>query len=155
MYVQKDLDLIFQRAEAPDELDCARTGRCMCSRPGCGDCFPGLAPEFGPPITNAEAWLMIPAETNGAEVVLQRSLPLCIAEPVPGRSYGPALFECASSTRQCKPVHRFIDPVDISCALCLALHRSIIFVSWEALADSVLSAGVSHIPIGSQRSTGL
>ena len=45
--------------------------------------------------------------------------------------------------------------VDISCILYLELHRSISFVSWEALADSVFSAGVSHTPIGSQLSTGL
>ena len=92
MYVHRDLDLISQRAEAPDELGCAPTGRCICSRPECGDCFPGLAPEFGPPITNAEAWLMSSAETNGAEVVLQRSLPLCIDKPRPGPVIWPRTF---------------------------------------------------------------
>ena len=72
MYVQADLDKIVQRAEAPDELDCASNGRCIWSSPECGHCFPGMAPEFGPPITNAEAWIMSLAGTNGAEVVLQR-----------------------------------------------------------------------------------
>ena len=91
-YEQKDLEKIFQPAEAPDELDRAPTGRCICSSPECGDCFPGMAPEFGPPITNAEAGIMSPAETNGAEVVLQWSSPFCIDKPRPGPVVWPRKF---------------------------------------------------------------
>ena len=65
-----------QRAVALEKLDCAPTGWFEY-----GDCFPRQVPEFGPPVKNAEAWVMSPAETNGAEVVLLTSLPLCIDKP--------------------------------------------------------------------------
>ena len=60
MYEEVDRDRIFEKAVAPDELDCAPTGRCICSRPECAICFPPRAPEFGPPVINAEAWWSTP-----------------------------------------------------------------------------------------------
>ena len=58
MYDQVEMDRIFEKAEAPAELDCAPTGGCICSRPECGECFPPPLPEFGPPVVNAETWLV-------------------------------------------------------------------------------------------------
>ena len=57
MYDQREMDRIFEKAEAPAELDCAPSGTCICSRPECGECFPPPAAEFGPPVANAEAWM--------------------------------------------------------------------------------------------------
>ena len=48
----------FETAVAPAELDCAPTGKCICSRPECRKCFPPRPDEFGPPIVNSEAWIV-------------------------------------------------------------------------------------------------
>ena len=58
MYDQTERDRIFDKAVAPPEMDCAPTGVCICSKPECRSCFPFQKPEFGPPIVNAEAWLV-------------------------------------------------------------------------------------------------
>ena len=56
-YDADELDRLFEKAVAPDELDCAPTSRCICSRPDCSNCFPPRASELAPPVTNAEAWV--------------------------------------------------------------------------------------------------
>jgi len=58
MYLPNDIEEFFEKAVAPDELDCAPTGACICSRPECKVCFPPPAPEFGPAVVNAEAWIV-------------------------------------------------------------------------------------------------
>ena len=58
-YLQEDVDKLFPIASAPEELDCAPVCRCICGRPDCGACFPPRAPEFGPAVERAEAWIMI------------------------------------------------------------------------------------------------
>ena len=58
MYDQAERDRIFDIALAPPEVDCAPVGKCICYRPECRLCFPLPLPEFSPPITNAEAWLV-------------------------------------------------------------------------------------------------
>ena len=57
MYLDKDLDQLFEKAVAPPELDCAPTGSCICSRPECPVCFPPRAPEFGPAVVDSECWI--------------------------------------------------------------------------------------------------
>ena len=57
MYLPNDIEEFFEKAVAPDELDCAPTGACICSRPECKVCFPPPAPEFGPAVENSEAWI--------------------------------------------------------------------------------------------------
>ena len=58
MYDPEEMAKTFEVATAPIELDCAPTGRCICSRPTCQKCFPPLPAEFGPPIVNSEAWIV-------------------------------------------------------------------------------------------------
>lgn len=58
MYDPEEMSKTFEVATAPDELDCAPTGRCICSRPTCRECFPLRPAEFGPPIGNSEAWII-------------------------------------------------------------------------------------------------
>ena len=58
LYNASDMDKLFERATAPPEMDCAPTGRCICSRPECGVCFPPRGHEFGPAVTNSETWLV-------------------------------------------------------------------------------------------------
>ena len=58
LYEAGDRDKLFEKATVPAEMDCAPTGRCICSRPECGICFPPRGPEFGPAVTNSEAWLV-------------------------------------------------------------------------------------------------
>ena len=58
MYDEVERDRIFEKAVAPAELDCAPTGGCICSRPECIECFPSPLPEFGPPVVNAETWMI-------------------------------------------------------------------------------------------------
>ena len=58
MYDEVERDRIFEKAVAPAELDCAPTGGCICSRPECSDCFPPPLSEFGPPVVNAETWMI-------------------------------------------------------------------------------------------------
>ena len=58
MYDQTERDRIFDKAVAPPEVNCAPVGACICYRPECRLCFPLPLPEFSPPITNAEAWLV-------------------------------------------------------------------------------------------------
>ena len=57
-YEAGDIDKLFDKAIAPDELDCAPTGECICSRPECRVCFPVKNYGFGPAIVNSEAWLV-------------------------------------------------------------------------------------------------
>ena len=56
-YEAGDIDKLFDKAIAPDELDCAPTGECICSRPECRVCFPTKNYGFIPAIVNSEAWL--------------------------------------------------------------------------------------------------
>ena len=58
MYDPEEMARTFEVAAAPSELDCAPTGRCICSRPTCRECIPPRSDEFGPPITNSEAWIV-------------------------------------------------------------------------------------------------
>ena len=69
MYDDEELNKIVERAIPLAELDCAPTGRCICSRPACSLCRPACSlcflsrvPEFGPPATNSEAWLVATPE---------------------------------------------------------------------------------------------
>ena len=57
-YEAGDLDKLFDKAEAPAEMDCAPTGECICSRPECRVCFPSKEYSFGPAIVNSETWLV-------------------------------------------------------------------------------------------------
>ena len=57
-YDEEERDRIFEKAVAPVEHDCAPTSRCICSRPECATCFPPRASELGPPVINAEAWIV-------------------------------------------------------------------------------------------------
>ena len=59
MYDAKEMSKTFEIAVAPAELDCDPTGQCTCSRPECRACYPPPMSEFGPPVTNSEAWNMI------------------------------------------------------------------------------------------------
>ena len=58
MYDIEEMSKTFETAVAPAELDCAPTGKCICSRPECRKCFPPRPDEFGPPIVNSEAWIV-------------------------------------------------------------------------------------------------
>ena len=56
MYDTNEMSKTFEISVAPAELDCALTLQCMCSRPKCRVCFPPPMSEFGPPVTNSEAF---------------------------------------------------------------------------------------------------
>ena len=58
LYEAGDMDKLFEKAVAPDEMDCAPTGKCICSRPEGRVCFPPKEYSFGPAIVNSEAWLV-------------------------------------------------------------------------------------------------
>ena len=62
MYDAHEMSKTFEIAVAPAELDFAQTGQCTCSRPECRVCFPPPMPEFGPPVTNSEAWIIDKSE---------------------------------------------------------------------------------------------
>ena len=62
MYDSKEMSKTFEMAVAPAELDRAPTGQCICSRPECRVCFPPPMTEFGPPVTNSEAWIIDSSE---------------------------------------------------------------------------------------------
>ena len=57
LYEGAGIDAIFEKATAPAELDCAPTGRCICSRLECGICFPPRGSEVDPVVEKSEAWL--------------------------------------------------------------------------------------------------
>ena len=59
MYDAEQMSKTCEIATAPVELDCAPTGQCICSRPECRKCFPPRIGEFGPPIVNSEAWIVV------------------------------------------------------------------------------------------------
>ena len=77
LYETDDMDKLFEQAVAPDEMDCAPTGKWFCSRHECRVCFPSKY-EFGPATTNSEAWFVtghgrsLPRQQNS---VLGASLP--------------------------------------------------------------------------------
>ena len=58
LYETDDMDKLVEKAIAPAEMDCAPTGRCICSLPECGILFPPRWHELGPAVTNSEAWLV-------------------------------------------------------------------------------------------------
>ena len=58
LYETDDMDKLFENAIAPDEMDCAPTGRCIRSRPKCRICLPPRGHELRPAVTNSEAWLV-------------------------------------------------------------------------------------------------
>ena len=64
-YSDKDLNELFTKAIVPPDDGIALHDRCICSRPECRRCFPPPAPEFGPPVGPAEAW--VADETQIAE----------------------------------------------------------------------------------------
>ena len=55
LYETDDMNELFEKAIAPDEMDCSPTGKCICSHPECRVCFPSKEYEFGPAITKSEA----------------------------------------------------------------------------------------------------
>ena len=77
------MDKVFEKAIASAEMDCAPTGRCICSRPKCRICFPPGGHELGPAVTNSEDWLV-----TGHGGSLPRRQNSVLGASIPGRFQG-------------------------------------------------------------------
>ena len=89
MYDEVEMDRIFEKAVAPAELDCAPCNGCICSRPECSACFPPPLPEFGPPIANAETWVVSSEVAGESERERDRWRPMKALVAEGGGVYSP------------------------------------------------------------------